>query len=119
MKTSGSPHSKRWIKIGITLVLWLIAAWLLYPLMALNSVNLINAKEYLYRSVAGLAIMIIFLGKTATDLLFPLEISQKKSILYTVFLTIYAMAIAGGIIFMILRMVLVYLQKSDTGSPQL
>ncbi len=117
METTKALRSQRWTRIGITLAFWLIAAWLLYPLIALNSMNLINAKEYLYRSVGGIAIMVILLGKTVTDLLFPLEISRKKSVLYAVLLTVYSMAIVGGIIFMISRMILVYLQKSDSGPP--
>lgn len=117
METANSLGSRKWIKIGIILIFWLIIAWLLYPLVVLDSVNLINAKTYLYRSAAGIAIMLMLLGKTVTDLLFPLEISRKKSVIYTVFLTLYSMAIVGGVIFMISRMILVYLQKSDTGSP--
>jgi hypothetical protein len=112
-----SPGPRKWIKIGLILIFWLVTAWLLYPLVVLDTVNLINAKAYLYRSAAGIAIMVMLLGKTITDLLLPLEISRKKSLVYTIFLTVYSMAIVGGIIFMISRMILVYLQKSDTGSP--
>jgi hypothetical protein len=61
--------------------------------------------------------MVILLGKTICDLLFPLEISQKKSIFFTIFLTFYSMAIVGGIIFMISRIMVVYINKTDTGTP--
>ncbi len=117
MDKSKSLGPRKWIKIGLILIFWLVTAWLLYPLVVLDTVNLINAKAYLYRSAAGIAIMVMLLGKTITDLLLPLEISRKKSLVYTIFLTVYSMAIVGGIIFMISRMILVYLQKSDTGSP--
>lgn len=113
MEEAKSFISKRGAKIGFVLILWIVTAWLLYPLIALDSVNLISAKEYLYRSAAGITLMIILLGKTICDLLFPLEISRKKSIFYLAFLTLYSIAILGGVIFMISRMMLVYYLKSN------
>jgi hypothetical protein len=99
---------------GFTIVLWLATAWLLYPLIVLDTVNIQNAKAYLYRSSAGIVIMIIILGKTIFDLLFPLEVSRRKSWVQMVFLTLYSLAITGGVIFMVARMALVYLKKNST-----
>ena len=96
-------------------IVWAIIAWLLYPLLVLDSTNIVNAKEYFYRSAIGIALMIILFGKTLTDLLFPLDLSQRKALSYTIFLTVYSLALAGGIIYMFARVIVVYL-KANTSS---
>jgi len=93
------------------MLLWLIAAWLFYPLFTLNAVKMANAKAYLYRSAIGIAIMLILLGKTIFDLLFPQSVSEAKSILNTIFLALYSLVIAGGIIFMVSRMIVLYIRS--------
>ena len=98
------------------IVLWLVTAWLLYPLIALDTVTFYNAKSYLYRTAAGIVIMIILLGKNIFDLLFPQEVSQKKAWITTVLLTLYSMAIAGGIIFMVVRMIILYFKQNQGSS---
>jgi len=105
------------IKIGIFLILWIITAWLLYPLIVLDSVNMHNAEEYFYRSAVGIVIMIILFGKTVFDLLYPQFGNTKKAALNIVFLVLYAFAIASGVIFLIVRMVSVYLSNQDFGLP--
>ena len=114
MEHAKIPLTTRVRNAGFTIVLWIATAWLLYPLIVLDTVNIQNAKAYLYRSSGGIVIMIIILGKTIFDLLFPQEISQKKSWANTIFLTLYSLAITGGVIFMVARMVLVYLKKNST-----
>jgi len=96
-------------------VLWAVTAWLLYPLIVLDSVTFYNAKSYLYRTAAGIVIMIILLGKTIFDLFFPQEVSRKKSVLYTVMLTLYSLAITGGIIFMVVRMAILFFKENRSG----
>lgn len=102
-------------KLGVVfmLILWIVTAWLLYPLVVLDSVNMGNAKEYFYRSALGIAIMIILFGKTAFDLLFPQVVNRKVPLINTVLLTLYSLFIAGGIIFMVFRMILMYINKQD------
>jgi len=59
-------------------------------------------------------------GKTITDLLFPLDISRKKALSYTIFFTIYSLVLIDGIIYMIARVILIYLKSSsstNTGVP--
>jgi len=114
MEHAKVPLAARVRNAGFTIILWVATAWLLYPLIVLDTVNIQNAKAYLYRSSAGIVIMIIILGKTIFDLLFPQEISQKKSWANTIFLMLYSLAITGGVIFMVARMVLVYLKKNST-----
>jgi hypothetical protein len=105
-------------KIGtwaLIVILWIITAWLLYPLINLDTVQMENAKEYLYRSAFGIALMLIFFGKTIFDLLFPQTTFRKIPLVNTVFLTIYAFLLAGGIIFMVVRMIVLYLKSRQGG----
>jgi hypothetical protein len=106
---------KKELKLVFVIVIWLMAAWLLYPLINLDTVNMENAKEYLYRSAAGLTIMIIFFGKTIIDLFFPQVTLKRMPLLNTIFLTIYSLAIAGGIIFMIVSMAVLYVKSKKSG----
>jgi len=62
--------------------------------------------------------MIILFGKTVTDLLFSQDLSRKKSVLYVTFLTVYSLVLAGGIIFMAVRILLVFLNTSSAFQPQ-
>jgi hypothetical protein len=107
---------RRGIRIGLLVIVWAIIAWLLYPLLVLDSTNIVNAKEYFYRSAIGIALMIILFGKTLTDLLFPLDLSQRKALSYTIFLTVYSLAVAGGIIYMVARVIVVYLKANTTST---
>jgi len=112
VKAEGLKKKGIW---ALTIILWIIAAWLLYPLINLDTVQMENAKEYLYRSAFGIALMLIFFGKTIFDLLFPQVTMGKMPFLNTIFLTLYALVLAGGIIFMVLRMIVLFLKSRDSG----
>lgn len=90
---------------------WAATAWLLYPLI-FRLITPITAKEYFYRSAVGIILMIIMFGKTVFDLLLPQELSRKKSAWNMVFLAFYTMIMAGGIIFMLIRILALYLNKN-------
>ncbi len=105
---------KKWMWV-LTLILWILAAWLLYPLINLDTVDMENAKEYLYRSAFGIALMVIFFGKTILDLLFPQVTLGKMPLMNTIFLILYAFLLAGGIIFMALRIIMLYLKSRESG----
>jgi len=115
MKKSDFRGLKREVGFGLTIVIWIVTIWLLYPLINLDSVNMENAKEYLYRASMGTVIMIIFLGKTIFDLLFPQVTLRKTPLLNTIFLTVYAIALGGGIIFMVARIITLYLKSQKSG----
>ena len=115
MKSTKSMKFKKEIAFGLVIILWIIAAWLLYPLIILDSVDMENAKEYLYRSAIGITIMIIFFGKTILDLFFPEVTFKTMPLLNTIFLTIYSIVLAGGIIFMITRMIILLMRSSKSG----
>ena len=115
MKRTKSLKFKKEIAFGFVIILWIATAWLLYPLINLDSVDMDNAKEYLYRSAVGLTIMIIFFGKTILDLLFPQVTFRRMPLLNTILLAIYSIALAGGIIFMVTRMIILYLRSRESG----
>jgi len=99
----------------VTVLLWALAAWLLYPLADLDKVDMSNVLSYLYRSALGLTLLIIFLGKALFDLIFPWVHDRKLPALNALLLTLYALALSGGIIFMILRLAMLYM-RSRRGS---
>jgi hypothetical protein len=107
---------KKGSKAGLALLVWLLTAWLFYPLITLNAVEMANAKAYLYRAAVGIALMLILFGKTIFDLLFPQSVSEGRSLLNTVFLALYSLVLAGGIIFIVSRMIVLYIRSVDVGS---
>lgn len=101
------------VKLLLFLGLWAFTVWLMYPLIVVDDVNAVKSKDYFYRSVIGIGIMIILFGKTVFDLFFPVSTPGKATALQMVFLTLYAMFLAGGIIFMVGRLVSLYLRNQD------
>ncbi len=97
--------------------IWICIAWLLYPLITLESINMLNAKQYLYRSAIGIVLMIILFGKIVFDLLYPQTTNRRMSIVNTIFLTVYSFLMAGGIIFMVSRLIVLYLRKQGQDMP--
>lgn len=110
-----SGKSDRHFGIGLTILIWLVTAWLLYPLIVLETVDITNVKSYLYRSAFGITIMIIFFGKTIFDLFFPQARRAKRSPINTIMLSLYGIALAGGILLMIVRIVVLLLKSRKTG----
>ncbi|MGB7296156.1 MAG: hypothetical protein WBC70_11250 [Candidatus Aminicenantales bacterium] len=108
------PARKVW-KIFAYVLVWGVTAWLIFPLLFMKSVALQDASKYFFRSALGIILLILLFGKTATDLFFPLDTSRRKSVLQVVFLTIYALAMAGGIILMLFRILALYLKSGSAG----
>jgi hypothetical protein len=104
-------------QVFFIVALWIFTAWLFYPLFTLNAIQMANAKLYLFRAAVGIAIMLILFGKTIFDLFFPQSSTEAKSLFNTIFLVVYSFLIAGGIIFMVARMIVLYIRSIDTGSP--
>jgi hypothetical protein len=116
-KVKSAQHVTR-MRIAIFISVWVFTAWLLMPLITLEKVELRSSLEYFYRAAGGVVIMIILFGKTVTDLLFSQDLSRKKSALYVTFLTVYSIVLAGGIIFMALRILLIFLNTSTAFQSQ-
>lgn len=109
-------RDRGWV-IALTFALWALAAWLLYPLVNLDRVDMSNIKATLYRSALGLTLLIIFFGKTLFDLIYPWVYSKKLPRLNAALLTLYAAALGGGIIFMIIRMAALAMKDRSGGVP--
>lgn len=103
--------------VALTLVLWVLAAWLLYPLVNLDRVDMSNVKSTLYKSALGLTLLIIFFGKTLFDLIYPWVHDRSLPRFNAVLLTLYAAALGGGIVFMVLRMAVLAMKDRQGGFP--
>jgi hypothetical protein len=110
-------ESKKLGGILFIVFIWVCIVWLLYPLITLDSINMLNAKQYLYRSAIGIGLMIILFGKTVFDLLYPQATNRRMSIMNTIFLTAYSLLMAGGIIFMVSRLIVLYLKNQGQNMP--
>jgi hypothetical protein len=115
MADVSSSSLTRAARIASFVLVWAFTAWLIYPLIFLDTVTLHNATSYFYRSALGIIIMIILFGKTLFDLFFPLDTSRKRATLHVIFLTAYALVMAGGIILMLMRILLLYLKSDSEG----
>ncbi len=107
--------SPRLRKIALFTFIWAVTAWLIFPLLFMKTVTLQEASKYFYRSALGIVLLIILFGKTVTDLFFPLDTSRKKSLLYVLFLTVYALVMVGGIILILFRILALYLKSGSAG----
>jgi hypothetical protein len=106
---------KKDIAFVLVIILWIVTAWLLYPLIKLDSVDMGNAKEYFYRSAFGITIMVIFFGKSIIDLFFPQVTFKRVPLINTILLAVYSFALAGGIVFMVSRIIIMYLRSQKSG----
>jgi len=114
MEIARSTSLRKGTRVFVFVLIWALTAWLVYPLIVLDKVDLRSSLEYFYRAAGGVVIMIILFGKTVVDLLFSQDLSRKKSYLYVAFLTLYSIALAGGIIFVAIRILLLYLNKNSS-----
>lgn len=100
--------------ISLLLIIWAFVIWLLYPILTVNALEFWNTDTYFWRTILGIAIMIVFFGKTIFDLFFPIDASNKESLLQTIFLTVYGLIVAIGILFIAGRLVIFYFISSNT-----
>jgi len=100
----------------VVLALWILAAWLLFPLLGIGSLDLEHAKKYLYRSTGGTAILIILFGKTVFDLFFLKAEAVKQSVFNVIFLTLYLFSIAGVLVYIVCRMIMLYVKTHASES---
>lgn len=105
---------KKIFDISLFVIVWAFVIWLLIPILTVNSMDFWNTKTYFWRTVLGVAIMIVFFGKTIFDLFFPLDSSKKESLLQTIFLTVYGLLVAIGILYIAGRLVVFYFKSSNS-----
>ena len=102
-------------KAAVFVAVWGVTAWLVLPLLLMRTATLEEASRYFYRSALGIILLVILFGKTVTDLFFPLDTSRKKSLVHVLFLTVYALVMAGGIILILFRILALYLKSGSGG----
>ena len=100
--------------ITLFLIVWVFVIWLLFPILTVTAMEFWNTDTYFWRTILGIAIMIIFFGKTIFDLFFPLDASNKESLFQMIFLTVYGLVIAIGILFIAGRLILFYFVSSNS-----
>jgi hypothetical protein len=108
---------KRTTGMAFTIFIWICIVWLLYPLLTLESISMINAKQYVFRSAFGIGLMIILFGKTVFDLLFPQATNRRVPVINSIFLIVYSFLMAGGIIFMVSRLIVLYIRTQSNDMP--
>jgi len=92
----------------VSVGLWILIAWLLLPLLRLEDIHRMDAGVYLFRAAIAILILIILLGRTTFDLFMPQAFSKKTPAFQTALLVLYSLLIAAGIIFMVARVVELY-----------
>ncbi len=105
--------AKKTFDITLFVIVWLFTIWLLYPILTASSLEFWDVKTYFYRTVIGIAIMLVFFGKTIFDLFFPLDSSKSESLLQTIFLTLYGLLVVTGILYVAGRLVIFYFKSSN------
>ncbi|MGD2295278.1 MAG: hypothetical protein PVF22_05525 [Candidatus Aminicenantes bacterium] len=114
MKHKHRPSPKKIFDITLLLIVWAFVIWLLFPILTVSAMDFWNTKTYFWRTVLGIAILIVFFGKTIFDLFFPLDSSNKESLLQTIFLTVYGLFVAIGILYIAGRLVVFYFKSSNS-----
>ena len=105
--------AKKILDISLFVIVWSFTIWLLYPILTTSSLESWDTKTFFYRTVVGIAIMLIFFGKTIFDLFFPLDSSKGESLLQTIFLTLYGLLVVTGILYVAGRLVVFYFTSSN------
>ncbi len=113
MVKSHRISAKKTFDITLFVIVWTFTIWLLYPILTTSSLESWNVKTFFYRTVIGIAIMLVFFGKTIFDLFFPLDSSKSESLLQTIFLTIYGLLVVTGILYVAGRLVIFYFASSN------
>lgn len=103
-------NKKAW-KAAWLILYWAVTIWLLYPLI-FKIITPLTSGEYFYRSAIGIILLLLIFGKTLFDLLFSTELSKARNALNMALLVIYTTLMAGGVIFMLVRVLALYLNKN-------
>jgi len=109
----GRISAKRVFDITLFVIVWVFTIWLLHPILTVDVLEFWDVNTYFYRTVVGIAIMLIFFGKTIFDLFFPLDSSKSESLLQTIFLTLYGLIVVTGILYVAGRLVVLYFNSSN------
>lgn len=94
--------------IVFNLLLWLVAAWLLYPLVFIQ-LNLADIQTSFLRSTAGVVLLIIMFGKNMIDIMFQkmtkselhLRATAMNIVLTYIFIIVSVVSFAISVLLMI------------------
>ena len=113
MESTRRISTKKIFDVTLILIVWAFVIWLLYPILTVSALDFWNTSTYFWRTVLGIAILLLFFGKTIFDLFFPLDSSKSESLLQTVFLTVYGLLVAIGILYIAGRLVVFYFTRQN------
>jgi hypothetical protein len=103
----------------LNLLLWIAAAWLLYPLVFIQF-DLGDVQTSFFRSIAGVALIIIMFGKNMVDIIF-LKMEQKELHIRTAAMNValtYVFIIVSVISFAISVLLMLATQQQSTSPTQ-
>ncbi len=104
--------SKKALVVSLTVLVLLIAVWLVSPFFRLDAADEAAGKINGYRLALGLTIMILFVGKSLWDVLAPQGLAKKVSNAKAIALVGLAIAVMGFIVFTVARAAAYYLNSS-------
>jgi len=107
MKLTLDP--KKALAISVTVLVLLLAVWLVSPFFRLDASDEATGKINSYRLALGLTIMILFVGKSLWDVLAPQGLAKKVSNVKAVALVGLAIVVMGFIVFTVARAAAYYL----------
>ncbi|MCD6193590.1 MAG: hypothetical protein B5M54_10875 [Candidatus Aminicenantes bacterium 4484_214] len=104
----------RWPAIFIEFSLLAFAFWLLFPLIFSPSISPVNAKNYFFRTLIGILLLLILFGKSVTDLFFPQGLARQVSKIKYLLLLIYSFLLASCILYIAGKLIVLYFQQTQT-----
>jgi len=106
------------IGTAVTVVLLLFAVWLVSPFIHIDRSSYAHAKEYSYRLMLGLMIMLVFVGKWAFDAFAPQGLARKVSNAKGVAMFVLSLIIMGFIVFVVAQATVLYLKTASQEQQQ-
>jgi hypothetical protein len=106
------------LSLILNLLLWIAAAWLLYPLVLIRF-DLGDVRTSFFRSIAGVALLIIMFGKNMVDIIF-LKMEQKELHIRTAAMNValtYVFIIVSVISFALSVILLLATQQQSSSPP--
>ncbi|MEN6311673.1 MAG: hypothetical protein ABFD80_09090 [Acidobacteriota bacterium] len=106
------------IEITVTVVLLLIAVWLVSPFIRIDRSDYAHRDSLGWRLALGLTIMIVFIGKWAFDALAPQGLARKVSNAKAVALILLSLFVMGFVVYVIAQATVLFLKTSAQESQQ-
>ena len=101
--------AKKALAISVTVLVLLLAVWLVSPFFRLDASDEAAGKINGYRLALGLTVMILFVGKSLWDVLAPQGLAKKVSNVKAIALVGLTIVVMGFIVFTVARAAAFYL----------